>query len=459
MTLWEVASPAPQHRQPILEPFGQRRGIEHAEPARRELQRERQSVEPLDDLGDRRCVRIGEREVGPDRRGTVNEQPHRFRRDELSGIATPFPCGKLQRRHLVLVLAREPQRDAARRQHRQPRSRVEEIADHRAAVHELLEVVEHEHHVEIREVPPEATREVEMGSLPHLEHPGDLRDHERGVGQWAQVHEEHAVGEPVELPRSDLEREPGLPGATRAGEREQSRLTQEPLDVVHRSCSADERGSARTQVGLLGSPRPQRREFGAQAIDHEIVQSLRMLEAFQVVQPEIPKRHAVGHVARDEDAGGFRYDDLTAVACRRDPSGPVDVDPDVVVAARNALAGVQSHADADRVAVGPRVRGERSLRRHGGAQSARRRREGDEERVALGADLDTPLLGDRGSQDLGVSVQQAHELVAPEVLEQPGRPLDIGEQERHRAGGEVAHPPHITPRRSSVVIGGGTRRQ
>ena len=306
MTFRKVAIPAPQHRQPILEPFGQRRRVEHAEPARRKLQRERQSVKPLDDLGDRQRVRIGEREVRPDRRGTVDEQPHRFRRDELSSIASPFPCGKLQRRHSVLMLAREPQRDAARRQHLQTGRRVEEVADRRAAVHELLEVVEHDQHVEIREVPPKATGEVPTGRLPHLEHSGDRRDHQRGIGQWAQVHEEHAVGEPVELPRSGLERQPGLPGSTRAGEREQSRLTNQSLDVAHLPFSADERGSSRKQVGPVAPPRPQRREVGAQAIDHEVVQSLRMLEAFQVVQPELSERHAVGHVARDEDAGGLR---------------------------------------------------------------------------------------------------------------------------------------------------------
>ena len=73
----------------------------------------------------------------------------------------------------------------------------------------------------------------------------------------------------------------------RVGEREQSRLTQESLDVAHRPCSADERGSSRTHVCPVGPPRPQRREVGAQAIDHEVVQSLRMLEAFQVVQPDL----------------------------------------------------------------------------------------------------------------------------------------------------------------------------
>src|SRR5204862_3348745 len=78
-------------------------------------------------------------------------------------------------------------------------------------------------------------------------------------------------------------------------------------------------------------------------------------------------------------------------------------------------------------------------------------RERDEERVALGVDLDPAVLGERSPQSAPVLGQRIRIRVA-ELVQQAGRPLDVREEEGDGAGGELSHPAII--RRS----GGGWKR-
>jgi hypothetical protein len=71
------------------------------------------------------------------------------------------------------------------------------------------------------------------------------------------------------------------------------------------------------------------------------------------------------------------------------------VHADVVVVADLRLAGVHAHPHAHLDRLGPGVRDERPLGGHRGRDCIGGAREGDEERVALGVDLDAAMLLER----------------------------------------------------------------
>ncbi len=106
-------------------------------------------------------------------------------------------------------------------------------------------------------------------------------------------------------------------------------------------------------------------------------------------------------MAAVQGAGGLAGQHLPAVGGGADPRRVVDVDTPVVAVVEAGLAGVQPDSDPDAVrpASGrPRVGGERALsgdRRVDGRLGVG---EGDEERVALGADLDPLVPGPHRAQ-------------------------------------------------------------
>ena len=107
----------------------------------------------------------------------------------------------------------------------------------------------------------------------------------------------------------------------------------------------------------------------------------------------------------------------------------MDVDADVALLRHERLAGVDAHAHAHRP-----VR-ERALRRLGRRERVRRPREGDEERVALGVDLDARRGAERLAQHAPVLAEHVRVAVA-ELVQQPRRALDVGEEERDGAARE-----------------------
>jgi hypothetical protein len=83
---------------------------------------------------------------------------------------------------------------------------------------------------------------------------------------------------------------------------------------------------------------------------------------------------------------------------------------------------VQSHPDAH-LSIRERALGLRGRRR-----CVHRARESDEERVALRIDLDAAVAGEGSAQDAAM-LRQHLGIVLAELVQQPGRPLDIREEE------------------------------
>src|SRR5262249_9582770 len=104
-------------------------------------------------------------------------------------------------------------------------------------------------------------------------------------------------------------------------------------------------------------------------------------------------------------------EDLPAVTGRGDARSPVHVDPDVALVRPGRLAGVQSHAHADRPA------GERFAHRRRRSERVGRPGERDEERVPLSVHLDATVPCERRAGGAGHPPRQ------PPVVPGPAGPL------------------------------------
>ena len=154
--------------------------------------------------------------------------------------------------------------------------------------------------------------------------------------------------------------------------------------------------------------------------------------AVEVLEPMQAQVVQVGVV--DQLRGGGTDQDLAAVAGGGDAGGAVDVGPDVALVGQQRGAGVEADADPDRSPrPGRRVR----LGRRG--QRAGRGREGDEEGVALGVDLDPAVAREGVAHDAAVLGQRIGVRFGAECMEQLRRALHVGEEEGDRAGRELAH--------------------
>ena len=119
-----------------------------------------------------------------------------------------------------------------------------------------------------------------------------------------------------------------------------------------------------------------------------------------------------------------------------DPRSAHDVQPDVALFADRRLARVQAHAHANLRPAGPGVVAQRALRRDRGLGRVACAREREEERVTLRVHLGAAALAETLADDPPVRRHDVAVGVA-ELLQQPRRPLDVGEDERDRSAGEA----------------------
>ena len=139
----------------------------------------------------------------------------------------------------------------------------------------------------------------------------------------------------------------------------------------------------------------------------------------------------VGQLHRHKGRRRRRDEHLAAVAGGGDASSAVHVVADVALLGQQRSARVQACSHANGAGL------ERLGHRQCGCGGAGSRREREEERVALRVDLDAALAGAGLADHATVLGQSVRVRVCSEVVEQTCRALDVGEEERDRAGGEV----------------------
>ena len=314
--------------------------------------------------------------------------------------------------------------------------------DGRVGVRDLLEVVEDEQHLPVRdELQGPVPREVlhVAGSAQRV---GDRRPHQLGAVHRVQRDEEQAVRVGVLQGGGDRERDPGLARPAGTGERHQPDLVvaEQAGDLGELRRPADQRRRGDRQVGAAAEA-AQRREVVGQVRHHEVVQVLRLVEVLEPVPAEVADRRLRAEVA-DQGAGGLRDHRLAAAGGGGDPGRAVHVDADVAVLVRLRLAGVQPDPHADVDVVGPGVAVQQALALEGGGDRRAGGGEDDEEAVPLGAHLPAVVLAEHRAQQRALGAQRLTP-AGTEAGQHPGRALDVAEQEGHRPGLRGAHGPSV----------------
>ena len=252
LALGHVASAHRQQRQRAVEPLEDLRRREHLHTRGRQLEREREVVEPPADL---EHVLVG-LQVGARRTRSAEEEPDALLLDEG--------------RHCVLALGGEVQRLAARREQAQVRARREQLRERRRRVKHLLEVVEEQEHV--------LRADVLRKLAPRPQCRADRREDEVRLPKRLEADPPHAVLEVVDELRSRLHRKACLPGAAGAGQGQEPHLgvTGQGEHIEKLLLAADKGRRLLRQVRLV--QRTQRRKLPAA----ELVDALR---GRQVLEP------------------------------------------------------------------------------------------------------------------------------------------------------------------------------
>jgi hypothetical protein len=139
---------------------------------------------------------------------------------------------------------------------------------------------------------------------------------------------------------------------------------------------------------------------------------------------------------------------------RHDPSGPVDIETDVVRTGKASLPGMEADAKRHLDAFGPSLKHEAALDGDCSRNRALSSWEDSEERIALGTDLHAVLRGERVTDDLSMALQDIG-IGISKGLEQARRPLDVAEEEGHRPRRSVNHCRQFRPARPWRQAGTG----
>jgi hypothetical protein len=233
-----------------------------------------------------------------------------------------------------------------------------------------------------------------------------------------------------------VQRQPRLAHAARPGQGDQPVSPHQLGDPGRVAFPADDGRGLRRQVVGRRLEAAQRGEPGGQPVGEQLVERLGGREVLEPVDPQPDHAHPGGPVPVQQRLGRRRQQDLTAVPGSGDPGDPVHVHPDVAVAARDTLAGVETHPDPHLPPLGPRVRGQAALHRDRCLHRIDGRAEDAEEGVPFGRHLDTVVVNQLAPHD-GVVVEEEAGVVVTEVCQQPGRPLDVRHEEGDGARGQA----------------------
>ena len=437
----EVAPPALQHVEPFVEPPPQLVDREQRDARGGELDRERQPVEPAaggDDVG---RVLVRELEVGPQRDRALDEQLDRLRCERILQRDCAGAGGERERRHREQPLAAYAQRRTAGHERGGTRAVREQLGQAGRGLGHLLEVVEHEQQLPLAQAALEHLEWRVITGTGDRHGANDGSVGALGLALGAQVDEEHAVLEAVDLLRRRLQREPGLAGPTRTGECHQPRVLRVELraQLAEQRLAPEERRRLRRQVVRPHVESRQRRERVRQARPHQLEEVLGGGEVLQAVRAEVTQVHVVAERPCHEVGDRRGQQDLPTVRRGHHARGSIDGRAVIVAPAGLRLADVCPHAHAQRSGLAPRFVAQPLLRRKARSDRVRRRAEHGHEPVASCLHDRTAAALDRGTQNCVVARQRRLHGVRV-ALPEPRTPLDVGEEVgQARVGGHIAH--------------------
>ena len=194
-------------------------------PRRGQLDRQRDAVQALADLQDGRGVGRGECKARRGRGCPLDEQPDGFVLGQrLRAEADGADIGQGQGRHAEGHFAGDPQRFAAGGQDGQLRAGLQQrICQAGAGLDHVLAVVQDQQQLLLsRDIPAAASIAWGPVSSRRPRARAVTVGHQGRVGQRGQLHQPDAVSELLHQPGRGLQRQAGLAGAARAGQRHQA---------------------------------------------------------------------------------------------------------------------------------------------------------------------------------------------------------------------------------------------
>jgi hypothetical protein len=186
-------------------------------------------------------------------------------------------------------------------------------------------------------------------------------------------------------------------------------LYEQTADRGQLALAAEERRRRDRQVRLVERLQPRELTLA------ELPDPLRGAQVLEPVLPEVAEA-----LASEQGGGRGRDEHLAAVPGSCDAGGAVHVGADVALLGQERRARVQAH---------PHRELERLLRLARRGERAGGGREGDEEGIALGVDLDPVVAGEGLAQDAPVGGERFGVRLRAQLVQQPGRALDVGEEE------------------------------
>ncbi len=341
-----------------------------------------------------------------------------------------------QPRDRVLLLARDMEGGAARDDRGQVGAGPQQLGDDGRRADHLLEVVEHEEHLPDADVLGQQLERGPAGRVRHAEDAADRGRDQGGLADRLEGHEPDAVREPVRHRGGQLEREPGLARSARSGQRQQPGAIQEiarprparPPDRRTRSAGSAGCSAGRRASGSAGSRRGARR--GSSWKRRSGRRSLSRCSP-RSRSADAGRQHVGG-----ERPGRLGHQDLAAVRRRRDPGGAVDVVADVR-SGRPAMPSPVWRPIRTRIrrVRRPGLGGERSLAVRRPRPRPTDGRSNTTKKESPSVPTSTPPCGrERAPQQRAMALEQGAIALGPELSTEPGRALDVGEQEGHGAG-------------------------
>ena len=242
-------APGAQHAEAVVQSLGDDGGTECAEPAGRQLERERQAVQPDADAGDVGGVLPVQRKLRCGCRRPVDEQPDGLEAEEVVRLELLAQVGDGERGHPEHDLAGDAQGLAARRDDGQARRRPEERVDERRARSQHVLAVVHDEQEGARgEEVDEGADDLLARERAYVEGGRGCGRHETRVGHRRELDDDRARGIRLLHLARQLEGEPGLPRATGAGEGQQARSVEQRAQLGQLVPAPDERARVRRQA-------------------------------------------------------------------------------------------------------------------------------------------------------------------------------------------------------------------
>ena len=223
----------------MFQPVEDRVGRQQPDPRRGQLDRERQAIQPADDLGDRGGVPLINGEAGHHGGGPLGEQPYRLaggERRERGGR----PLRQGERRDRAFLLARHAKGRPAAHQDTQITGVAQQFRHHRGRRQQVLEVVQDDQELAISQVISEMLDQRPASGVRQPDALGDRRKNQPGVCDRRQPDEIDPIRIFACQPRGEFDAKTRLAAATGAGQREQAAGLQQAPCLCQLPLPADE---------------------------------------------------------------------------------------------------------------------------------------------------------------------------------------------------------------------------